>query len=139
MNPFQAFRGRVRISPTVSHSSSLISWTVTGSYPSVRIVERSGARRARAHPCDIGQPENTDCVHLLRNIATFGDNIHAVRVRDGVRVTSRTPAEPIWWLAPTWILSWLSYVTGLFVNTGNICFYVPTVSPLCPYWIVTSS
>ena len=95
MNPFQAFRGRVRTCLHQSHVSTLNCPHATGSNAGIRVPERPRTGRARAHARDPGQPTHTDGLHPVRDRAAPAGDVHAVRVHDVVRAAAAAACQPV--------------------------------------------
>ena len=86
MNPFQAFRGRVRLALrlylALSEDDADPVPDCTGGDTRLRIVERARARGARANTSHSGQSKDTDCVHLLCYRFARACHVHNIRVDD---------------------------------------------------------
>ena len=95
MNPFQAFRGRVRTYFLQPHVPTLNCPHATGSHAGIRVPERPRAGRARAHTRDPRQPTHTDGLHPVRDRAAPAGDVHAVRVHDILRAAAAAACQPV--------------------------------------------
>jgi homeobox protein cut-like len=96
MNPFEAFRGRVRILSVV-----FFVWLIMfiiGSNTGVSKPPSRGTGRTRAYASNFGQPSCTNYFHLLCACTSSPGHVHNLRMHIVIRRAAAKAAWSIWFM-----------------------------------------